>query len=162
MLFSLNFLWKTYLKTCSIKKNHFLKRQPISFSAHSYCQKVFHTWFFRQLWSWKKFNLLTWGKSKLPFPLEERKESEVAQLCPTLCNLMDCSLPRSSVHGIFQARVLEWVAVSFSRGSSRSRHWTQVSHIAGKRFTVWATTEVFPIWFSSVQSLSCVRLFATP
>ena len=38
--------------------------------------------------------------------------------CPTLCNPMDCSLPGSSVHGIFQARVLEWVAISFSRGSS--------------------------------------------
>ena len=43
--------------------------------------------------------------------------SEVAQACPTLCDPMDCSLPHSSVHGIFQARVLEWVAISFSRGS---------------------------------------------
>ena len=47
------------------------------------------------------------------------KESEVTQLCPTLCDPMDCSLPGSSVHGIFQARILEWVATSFSRGSSR-------------------------------------------
>ena len=47
---------------------------------------------------------------------------------------MDCSLPGSSIHGIFQARVLEWVAISFSRGSSRLRDWTQVSHIAGRRF----------------------------
>ena len=45
-------------------------------------------------------------------------ESEVAQLCPTLCDPMDCSLPGSSLHGILQARVLEWVAISFSRGSS--------------------------------------------
>ena len=44
--------------------------------------------------------------------------SEVSQSCPTLCNPMDCSLPSSSVHGIFQARILEWVAISFSRGSS--------------------------------------------
>ena len=43
---------------------------------------------------------------------------EVAQSCPTLCDPMDCSLPGSSVHGIFQARVLQWVAISFSRGSS--------------------------------------------
>ena len=42
----------------------------------------------------------------------------VAQLCPTLCDLMDCSLPGSSVHGILQARILEWVAIPFSRGSS--------------------------------------------
>ena len=45
-------------------------------------------------------------------------------------------------NGIFQARVLEWDAISFSRGSSRSRDWTWVSHIAGRRFTIWATTEV--------------------
>ena len=45
-------------------------------------------------------------------------ESEVAQSCLTLCDPMDCSPPGFSVHGIFQARVLEWVAISFSRGSS--------------------------------------------
>ena len=44
--------------------------------------------------------------------------NEVAQSCPTLCNPVDCNLPGSTVHGIFQARILEWVAVSFSRGSS--------------------------------------------
>ena len=54
---------------------------------------------------------------------------------------MDYSLPGSSVHGIFQARVLEWVAISFSRGSSQPRDWTHVSHIAGRLFTVWATRE---------------------
>ena len=48
-------------------------------------------------------------------------ESEVAQSCPTLYNPMDCSLPGSSVHGIFQARILEWVAISFSRRSSQPR-----------------------------------------
>ena len=68
-------------------------------------------------------------------------ESEVAQSCPTLCDPMDYSLPGSSVRGIFQARVLEWIAISFSRGSSQPRDWTQVSCIAGKCFTVWATTE---------------------
>ena len=41
---------------------------------------------------------------------------KVTQLCPTLCNHMDCSLPGSSVHGILQAEILEWIAVSFSRG----------------------------------------------
>jgi len=60
--------------------------------------------------------------------------SEVAQLCPTLCHPMDCSLPCSSVHGIFQARVLEWVAISFSRGSSQPRDWTWVFHIVGRCF----------------------------
>ena len=56
------------------------------------------------------------------------------QSCLTLCDPMDCSLPASSVHGILQARILEWVAISFSRGS-QSRDPTQVSHIAGRFFT---------------------------
>ena len=64
---------------------------------------------------------------------------EVAQSCPTLYNPMDCSPSGSSVHGIFQARVLEWVAISFSRRSFQPRDWTRVSHIVG--FTVWATRE---------------------
>ena len=53
-----------------------------------------------------------------------KSESEVAQLCPTLCHPMDCSLSGSSVHGIFQTRVLEWIAISFSRGSSQPRNRT--------------------------------------
>ena len=62
------------------------------------------------------------------------KESEVAQTCPTLCDPMDCSLPGFSVQGIFQARVLEWVAISFSRGSSWPRDRPRVSHIVGRSF----------------------------
>ena len=62
--------------------------------------------------------------------------AESLQLCLTLCDPMDYSLSGSSVHGIFQARVLEWIAISFSRGSSLPRNQTQVSHIAGRRFTV--------------------------
>ena len=62
--------------------------------------------------------------------------SEVTQSCLTLCDPMDCSLPGSSVHGIFQARVLEWVAVSFSRGSSQPRDQTRVYRTASRRFTV--------------------------
>ena len=53
-----------------------------------------------------------------------------AQSCPTLCNPIDCSLPGSSVHGIFQARMLEWVAISFSRGSSQPRGQNSVSCIS--------------------------------
>ena len=67
---------------------------------------------------------------------ESESESEVAQSCPTLLDPMDCSLPGSSVHEIFQARMLEWIAISFPRGSSQPRNRTQVSHIAGRRFTV--------------------------
>ena len=59
----------------------------------------------------------------------------VSKSCPTLCNPMDCSPPGSSVHGISQAKILEWVAVFFSRGSSRTRAWTCVSYIVGGFFT---------------------------
>ena len=62
---------------------------------------------------------------------EGEGEGEVAQSCPTLGNPTDCT-----VHGILQARLLEWVAFSFSRGSSRLRNRTQVSRIAGRCFTV--------------------------
>ena len=54
----------------------------------------------------------------------------VAQLCPILCHLMDCSLSGSSIRGILQAKMLEWVAISFCRGSSRPRHRSKVSSIA--------------------------------
>ena len=77
----------------------------------------------------------------LSFHSERKKGSEVAQLCPTLCNPMDCSLPGSSLHGILQARVLEWVAISFSRGSSQLGYQTGVSHIPGRHFNLWAIRE---------------------
>ena len=57
----------------------------------------------------------------------------------SLCNPVDCSTPDSSVHGISQARILEWVAIPFSRGSSWARDWTQVSCTACRFFTLWAT-----------------------
>ena len=75
----------------------------------------------------------------------KRSEVKVTQWCPTLCDPMDCSLPHSSIHGIFQARVLEWVAISFSRGSSWPRDRTQVSRIVDRRFTIWAAIEVLKI-----------------
>ena len=65
----------------------------------------------------------------------------VAQLCPALCDPMDCSPPGSSIHGIFQARILEWVAILFSRGSSQPRDQAQISRFAGRFFTIWATRE---------------------
>ena len=123
--------------------------------------------------------------------MKVKSESEVTQSCPTLHDPMDCSPPGSSVHGILQARVLEWVAIAFSelccsnqqgkseshsvvfdslqphglyspwnypgqntgvgtfpffRGSSQPRDWTQVSHIAGRSFTSWATREAQEYW----------------
>ena len=68
----------------------------------------------------------------------------VTQSCPSLCNPMDSSPPASSIHGILQARIQEWVAISFSRGSSQPRDQTWVSYIAGRLFSVWATREAYP------------------
>ena len=87
----------------------------------------------------------------------------VVQLCLTLCDPMDYSPPGSSVHGILQARILEWVAIPFSRGSSQPRDQTLVSCIAGRFFTIWATREA-PSFFLSFQRLvyedtQCVCLF---
>ena len=79
---------------------------------------------------------------------------------------MDYSSSGSSIHGFLQARILEWVAIPFSRESSWSRGQTSLSCIAGRFFTVWATREAIYIYIyiyiCSVQSLSRVQLFATP
>ena len=81
--------------------------------------------------------------TNIPFPIraciEGESESEFAQSCPTPCDPIDCSLLGSSVHGIFQAKVLEWVVIAFSRGSSQPRDRTQVSRIVRRWFTLWAT-----------------------
>ena len=72
--------------------------------------------------------------------------SEVTQLCLTLCDPMDCSLPCSSIHETSQARILEWVAISFSRRSSRPKDLTWVSRTVGRCFTIWAAREVGHCW----------------
>ena len=92
--------------------------------------------------------------------------SEVTQLSLTLCDPMDYSLPGSSFRGILQARVLEWVVISFSRGSSQPRDWTRVSHIPGRCFNLWATREahqglgfikcLLALWLASIT-----RIFRT-
>ena len=79
------------------------------------------------------------------------KESEVAQSCLTLCNPMDCSLPGSSVQGIFQAIVLDRIAISFSRRSSWPRDWTWVSCLVDRCFTIWAT-QISPNWWVDKQT----------
>ena len=58
-----------------------------------------------------------------------------------LCDPIDCSPPASPVHGILQARILEWVVIPFSRGSSLPRNWNQISCIGGRFFTFWDTKE---------------------
>ena len=73
-----------------------------------------------------------------------------------LCDPVDCSLPGSSFHGIFQTRVLEWVAIFFSRGSSQPRDWTWFFLIPGRRFNLWAHV----LWLFSPWVVS--DSFATP
>ena len=96
------------------------------------------------MWSFfkkaRKENLFSWesttcchGRDQFLWCMKD------TQLCLTLCDPMDCSLPGSSICGILQARILQWVAISFSRGSSQPRDWSRVSRIAGRRFTLWAT-----------------------
>ena len=129
------------------------------------CQVPLSMEFFRQeYWSGLAFP----SSGNLPNPgidqcMNVKSESEVAQLCPALSDPMDCSLLGSSIHGIFQARVLEWIAISFSRGSSQPsssihgifqvrilewvgipfsrgssqpRDGTLVAHIVGRYFTI--------------------------
>ena len=76
------------------------------------------------------------------------------QSCRTLCDPTDRSPPGSSVHVILQARILEWVAVPFSRGSSQPRDQTQISCIVSRFFTIWAAREVPGVSVKSLLSLS--------
>ena len=117
--------------------------------------------------------------------MKAKSESEVAQSCPILSDPMDCSLPGSSVHGIFQARVpewgviafspmdlpdssvhgilqariLEWVAIPSSRGSSQPSDWTQVSHIAGGFFTLWVTGEALILWLKTRFVIQLLNIY---
>ena len=98
---------------------------------------------------------LQWSRTAYPRSLSKKPSAEWAkevrhlillllidtQSCPTVCDPVDCSPPGSSVHGILQARMLEWVAVPFCRGSSRPRDWTRACCIAGRFFTIRATRE---------------------
>ena len=85
---------------------------------------------------------------------------KVAQLCPNLCDFMNYSLPGSSVHGILQARIQQWVAISFSRGSSPPRIQTRVSCISGGFFTSWATREAIllkcKLFYIHLKSTDCL------
>ena len=113
--------------------------------------------------------------------MKVKSESEVAQLCPTLCDPTDCSLPGSSVHGIFQARILEWGAIAFSEIQSAaakslqscptlcdpidgSRPDSPVRGILQARTLEWVAISFSNEWKwkVKVKSLSRVRLFATP
>ena len=83
-----------------------------------------------------RLNKIIYLSNSFSKEVKVKSEIEVTQSCPTLCDPMDHNLPGSSIHGILQARILEWVAISFSRGSSPPRDRAQVSRTAGRLFTV--------------------------
>ena len=105
-----------------------------------------------ELWCWRRLLWASWTarwsnqailkeinpRYSLEGLMLKLRWSEVTESCPTLCDPMDCSPPGSSIRGIFQARILEWVAISFSRRSSQPRNQTRVSCISGRFFTNWA------------------------
>ena len=78
---------------------------------------------------------LQWYSRTVVLKLVAAAAAKSLQSCPTLCDPIDGSPPGSAIPGILQARILEWVAISFSRASFQLRNWTQVSCIAGKFFT---------------------------
>ena len=104
------------------------------------------TMFWRKTKLWKSMVLKLKKKKKKKIPrdyclLEKDSEVKATQSCPTLWDPKDYT-----VHGILLARILEWVAFPFSRGSSQPRYQTQVSHIAGGFFTSWVTRETQECW----------------
>ena len=90
------------------------------------------------------------ARSKLSLPCVLRRwplsACSITKSCPTLWDPMDCSLAVSSVHGIFQARILEWVAIPFSRGSSWPRDRTHISSIGRQIPYYWATPWILRLW----------------
>ena len=91
-------------------------------------------WFNLYIYKWKE-------KSESGSHSVQSLSHSVTQSYPTLCDPLVCNLPGYSIHGIFQARILEWVAIAFIRGSSQPRVWTWVSCIACRFFTIWVTRE---------------------
>ena len=83
----------------------------------------------------------------------------IAQSCLPLCNPMNYSLPGSSAYGILQARILEWVTISFPRGFSQSKDQTRVSCVVGRFFTIWATREAPTIWLGGPYAFAFCLLY---
>ena len=137
-----------------LSSGSFLKVRDFYSSLGLHCfssvQSLSHVWLF--VTPWIAARQASLGRPEVKW--SEVKWNELAQSCPTLCDPMDCSLPGSSLHGILQARVLEWVAIAFSRGSSWPRDWTQVSRIPGRGFNLWATREAPKVdyWLENPQS----------
>ena len=149
----LYFFLKFYFRICVCMQSHFSHIQlfvtpwthqahlSMGFSRQEYCSALLQGIFLTQGSNPHVLCLLHWQVGPLPLapPGNYRmkwSEVKVAQFCLTLCDPMDYT-----DHGILQARILEWVAFPFSKGSSHPRDWTQFSCITGGFFTSWATRE---------------------
>ena len=124
-----NTSWQIDRETMETGRLYFLGLQ-------NHCRRWLQPWNEKTLAPWKK----SYDQPRQNIKKQKRyfgDKSGVAQSCLTLCDPMDCSLPGSLVHGILQARILKWVAISFSRGSSQPGNRTWVSHIAGRCITIW-------------------------
>ena len=127
------------------KKSYDKPRQHIKRQRHHIADKSPYSqsygFFSRHVQMWELDHKEGWVLKNWCFWIVvlEKVKVKFTQSCLTLWDPMDCSLLGSSVRGILQARVLEWVAYPFSRGSSWSRIRTSISCIAGRFFTTWAT-----------------------
>ena len=126
------FLWGNFWEQGSLHLDQSIN-QPII------CQSP------RYIYPLLKLPLLLFGKTlDEAFKAGSSLHAALLQSCPILFNSMDYSLPGSSVHGILQARILEWVAMPLSRGSFRPRNWTHLLLLAGMFFISSTTWEVHP------------------
>ena len=145
------------MKQCSnnVVKIHYQKRKStpkMNRGPETFCRVLLQALCVRAVTRAHHFHQAT-----LPSHAHSESESEVTQSCPTLCNPMDCSLPDASVHGIFQARILEWVAISFSKswviggvalrgrlGVTESLSLFWLPHVLGETFTYVLVAENAP------------------
>ena len=121
--------FNSYVVLCKVRNSHLYVKDNV--------------WWLSWVWSsFTKFYHLALATLLSLIPYEcENCEMIITQLSPTLCNLMDYSPPGSSVHELSRQEYLEWVAISFSRGSHQPKGWTQVSRIAGGCVTIRAIRE---------------------
>ena len=117
----LSFAWSLVLKANTVSNLHWKEHETLKLSAWTWARCLVRELEYEISWCWER--------------------GVVTKSCPTLCDPMDCSLPGSSVHGIFQARILEWVAISFSRGSSQPRDQTHDCCIGRRILCHWTTRE---------------------
>ena len=121
-----------YTHCCLASKSHSTIFNPMDCSMQAMFTKLVYS-----LKLPKSLNLLLSDKSYLN--VTSVYVCVRTQSCLAFCNPMDHSPPGSTVHGIFQARILEWVVISCSKGSSQPRDWTWVFRIAGRYFNIWAS-----------------------